>query len=411
MANSFGLFSSSVMGMSAQTAALANISENISNTSTIGYKHATTHFLTVLNGFQDPNQFGGGVYTRSRYEVTQQGALNITGNKTDIAIRGQGFFIVSDDSGSIFLTRAGSFLPDTQGRLVNSAGYYLMGAPIGAQPDSLAGLEVVKVQDDRLYSKPTTSGSLSVNLPSTASIVAAADLPSTNSATAKPTAKSSLTVYDNLGAPLVLDVYYAKTAAETWEVSIYASNDSTSGNFPYASPAIITQTLTFDPTTGSLLTGGTLTFTPTNAQTITLDISNTTQLGAPFIVNSAHVDGNAAGSVSQIQFTSDGSLSYQLSNGQLMPAYTIPLGNVRAPTQLFNFTGNVYATNAESGEISIAAPGVAGRGSIEPSTLEASVVDLATELSSMIIAQRSYAANTQSFQVASEILQLLNNIK
>jgi len=80
MTNSFGLFSSSIMGMSAQAAALANISENISNSGSTAYKHATTHFLTMLNGFQDPNQFGGGVYTKSRYDIAQQGPLNPTGN-------------------------------------------------------------------------------------------------------------------------------------------------------------------------------------------------------------------------------------------------------------------------------------------------------------------------------------------
>ncbi|WP_424361544.1 flagellar basal body protein [Methylocystis parvus] len=74
MSSTFGLFNTSVMGMSAQADALANISENIANSSTVGYKRATTHFLTVLNGFQGADQFGGGVYTRSRYDVTSEGA-------------------------------------------------------------------------------------------------------------------------------------------------------------------------------------------------------------------------------------------------------------------------------------------------------------------------------------------------
>jgi flagellar hook protein FlgE len=411
MSNSFGLFSSSIMGMNAQAAALANISENISNSSTTAYKHATTHFLTVLNGFQDPNQFGGGVTTRSRYDIMQQGPLNATGNQTDLAIRGAGFFVVADGSGSTFLTRAGSFTTDTQGRLVNSAGYFLMAAPAGAAPDSLGNLQVVKIRNDRLYSNPTSSGVLSVNLPSTAANVPPANLPSTNLAGATYTAKSSLTVYDNLGAPVVLDIYYAKNAAEDWEVSIYEASGSTGGTFPYAAAALATQNLTFDPTNGAILTGSTISVTPTGGGPIALDLSNTTQLGAPFIVNDSRANGNAAGSVQQIQVASDGTLSYQLDNGQLVSAYTIPLGNVRAPNALFNYTGNVYAANGDSGEISVAACNAAGRGSIASSTLEGSGVDLAAELSSMIIAQRSYTANTQSFQVASEILQVLNNLK
>ncbi len=411
MTNSFGLFSSSIMGMSAQAAALANISENIANSGTTAYKHATTHFLTMLNGFQDPNQFGGGVYTKSRYDISQQGPLNPSGNPTDIAVRGNGFFVVSDASGATFLTRSGAFMPDTQGRLVNPAGYFLMAAPTGSASDSLGNLQVIKIRNDRLYSTPTTAATLSVNLPSTAANVAPVDLPSTNSATATYSAKSSLTVYDNLGAPVVLDIYYAKNAPEDWEVSIYEASGATSGGFPYAAGPLVSQGLTFDPNNGSLLTGNPVSLTPAGGSPITLDLSNTTQLGAPFVVNDARANGNAAGAVQQVQISSNGTLSYQLDNGQLVPAYTIPLANVRAPNALFNYTGNVYAANGDSGEISVAAPNVAGRGSISASTLEGSTVDLASELSAMIIAQRSYTANTQSFQTASEILQVLNNLK
>lgn len=407
----FGLFNTSIMGMSAQSNALSNLTENIANVSTTGYKRATTQFLTVLNGYQDANQFGGGVYTRNRYDVTSQGTIAATGNSTDLAIRGNGFFVVSDVTGAVFLTRSGSFAPDSQGRLVNAAGYYLMAAPTGSQPDSLGNLKVVQIHNDRLYSAPSTSGTLSANLPSTAAIIPAANLPSTNSPTAKSTAKSSLTVYDNLGASKVLDVYFAKTAANTWEISIYDSADATGGGFPYANAALASQTLTFSPDNGSILTGETVTFTPAGAQAIQLDLSNTTQLGAPFGVNYVNANGNAAGAVRHVNIGSDGALSYQLDNGQLVSAYTIPLADVRAPTELFNFTGNVYVPNRQSGEISVAAPGAGGRGTIVSSSLEASAVDLATELSAMIIAQRSYTANTQSFQVTSEILQVLNNIK
>ncbi|WP_363346655.1 flagellar hook protein FlgE [Methylocystis echinoides] len=407
----FGLFNTSIMGMSAQSNALSNLSENIANVSTTGYKRATTQFLTVLNGYQDANQFGGGVTTRSRYDVSSQATIATTGNASDLAIRGKGFFVVSDSAGGVFLTRAGSFAPDSQGRLVNTAGYYLMAAPTGTQPDALSNLQVVRIHNDRLYSAPSTSAVLSANLPATSAIVAAADLPSANAATSTFTAKSSLTIYDNVGAAKVLNVYFAKTAAETWEMSIYDAADATSGGFPYANPALLTQTLTFDPANGSILTGGTATITPTGASTITVDLSNTTQLGAPFVVNYVNSNGNAAGAVRLVNVGSDGVLSYQLDNGQLVSAYTIPLAEVRAPTELFNFTGNVYVPNRDSGEISVSSPGAGGRGTIVASSLESSAVDLATELSAMIIAQRCYTANTQSFQTTSEILQVLNNIK
>lgn len=416
MSGTFGLFNTSVMGMSAQSDALANISENIANSNTVGYKDATTHFLTVLSGFQGGDQFGGGVTTRSRYDVTAQGALTHTSSATDIAIRGAGFFVVSDGSGATFLTRAGSFAPDSTGRLVNAAGYYLMGFPTGGAPtasstNAVSSMSVIQIRTDRLYANPTTSGLLSANLPAAGAIIPAADLPSTNAAGASYNAKTSLTVYDNLGGSVVLDVYYAKTAVNTWEMTVYDSSAATAGGFPYASAAIATQTLTFDPANGDILAGTPLTFTTPGGGPVSIDMSNTTQLGAPFVVNSATVDGNSAGAIRQVQISADGTLGYLLDNGQTVPAYSIGLANVASPTNLSNFTGNVYAANGDSGPIFIGAAGVGGFGQIASATLETSTVDLASELASMIVAQRAYTANTQSFQVASEILQVLNNLK
>lgn len=415
MSSTFGLFNTSIMGMSAQADALANISQNIANSSTVGYKRATTHFLTVLSGFQGSNQFGGGVTTRSRYDVTGQGALMHTGASTDLAIRGSGFFVVSDGSGATFLTRAGSFVPDSTGRLVNAAGYYLMGFPAGSAPttsstNALSSMSVIQVRNDRLYANPTTSGVLSANLPASATLTPPGQLPSTNAAGATYAAKTSLTVYDNLGNSVVLDVYYSKTAANTWEMTVYDSASATAGGFPYSTPAIATQTLNFDPANGSISGGSTLTFTAPNGGPVTLDMSNTTQLGAPFVINNATVDGNGAGAIREVQISENGTVSYLLDTGQVVPAYQIGLADVAAPTALSNYTGNVYAANGDSGPIFIGAPGVGGFGVIASATLEASTVDLATELSSMIIAQRAYTANTQSFQVASDILQVLNNL-
>ncbi|PPD45185.1 MAG: flagellar hook protein FlgE [Methylocystis sp.] len=411
MSSTFGLFNSSIMGMSAQADALANISENIANSSTVGYKRATTHFLTVLSGFQGPDQFGGGVYTRSRYDVTGQGALTRTASSTDLAIRGNGFFVVSDGSGATFLTRAGSFVPDAEGRLVNAAGFYLKGFPPGSGSDALGDMEVVRVRNDKLYASPTTAGTLSVNLPASANVTPAATLPSTNAAGAQFSAKTSVTAYDNLGKPVVLDVYFAKTAANTWEMSVYDSSGATGGGFPYTSPAVTTTTLAFDPASGAILGGGTVNLSLPGGAAIDLDMTSATQLGAPFVVNKVNMNGNAPGAIRSIQISTDGAMSYQLDNGQVAAAYRIGLANVAAPTALSNYTGNVYAANGDSGQISVGAAGSGGLGLIASATLEASTVDLATELSTMIIAQRSYTANTQSFQVASEILQVLNNLK
>ena len=134
-------------------------------------------------------------------------------------------------------------------------------------------------------------------------------------------------------------------------------------------------------------------------------------LGALFVVNNLNFDGNAPGADSEVQISENGALSYRLDNGQSINAFQLGIANVAAPSRLSNQTGNAYLTTSASGQMMIGAPGTGGFGAIQSSSLEASTVDLANELSAMIIAQRTFAANSQSFQVASEILQILNNLK
>lgn len=416
MTSFFGLFNTSIMGMNAQSDALSNISANIANANTVGYKRATTHFLTVLGDLQGSEARGGGVAARTRYDISSKGSLMSTGSPTDLAIRGNGFFVVSDQNGVNYLTRAGAFMPDSTGRLVNAGGYFLMGFD-GNAPDadgvsfSLANLTPIQIQRDQLYAEPTSEGVLSVNLPVSAAIIPAANLPSANGAGAAFSAKTSLTAYDSLGQPVVLDVFYAKTAANTWEMTIYDAADSNAGGFPYANPALVAQTIDFDPTTGGINAGSTAAFTLPGGSAISLDLTRSTQLGAPFVVNNVQLNGNAPGAVSQIQIAPDGTLTYQLENGFTASAYRVAFANVDAPSRLSNVTGNALAPNNDSGPIFIGVPGGGGLGLIEAGSLESSTVDLASELSSMIIAQRSFTANSQTFQIASEILQVINNLK
>lgn len=413
----FQLFNTSVMGMSAQSDALANISENIANSNTVGYKRATTHFQTILSRFQGPQQTGGGVSTYTRHDITNRGSFVSTGSKTDLAIQGNGFFVVEDNNGGVFLTRAGSFSPDSSGKLVNTAGYSLLGFPTETSGNlvegnmTIANMSFVQIKKDQLYSNPTSDGVLSVNLPASATVTGPANLPSANNVNSNAAAKTSATVYDNLGQKVDIDFYFAKTGTTSWEVSAFNAADAVSGGFPYASAPLVAQTISFDPNNGLIQSGSPINLTIPNGLDITIDMGRTTQLGAPFVVNNLSFNGNAPGAVSEVQISDDGLLSYRLDNGQSIKAYKIGLANVNAPNMLTNYTGNVFVTNSMSGPMNIGIPGLGGFGSIQSSSLEASTVDLATELSEMIIAQRTFAANSQSFQVASEVLQILNNLK
>lgn len=409
------LFNTSVMGMAAQASALGAVAENIANSGTVGYKDASTQFSTMLSSVQNGNSdAAGGVVAETRIDVTAQGNTQTTSSKTDLAVQGAGFFVVANDQGQTFLTRAGSFLPDSEGRLYNSAGYYLMGysANDSNSPSDVAGLEVLHVSMGSLIATPSTAGSLTANLPQGATVVDPTELPSTNSGSSAYSAKTSVTAYDNYGNQVKLDVYFSKTSDNNWEMAVFdASTAATGGGFPYTSGPLTTQSLSFSAANGKLDSGSPATITIPNGAELTLDLGGMTQLGSAFSVSDPTINGNSAQAVASLDVTSDGTLNYVLTGGQTVAAFKIPLANVPSPSGLQAVTGNAFAANVNSGTTYVGQPGSGSFGGIASSRLESSTVDLATQLSNMIVAQRSYSANSQVFQVASEVMQVLNNLK
>ncbi len=408
----YDAMNASVTGMNAQSNYLANIGQNISNASTAGYKQADTQFSTLVDQAAVGQTSAGGVSSVTRLDVSQQGTLEGATTATDLAISGNGFFVVSNGGGQQFLTRSGSFVPDASGNLVNAAGYYLNGyslangAPTIAS-NSLTGMQVVNVNGTGLSATPTTSGNLTTNLPSTDSVVAAANLPSVNSASSTYSEKTSMVMYDKLGASQTIDLYMANTGGNSWEVTAYNHADaSSSGGFPYSSGPLATQTLDFS-STGDLTSGSPLSITVPGGATMSLNLSGTTRLAGSFSVANSTVNGNAPASVSSVTIRTDGTLSYQLSNGSTVAGYKIPLASVASPDNLQPITGNAFSVNILSGQPSVGTAGTGEFGTIKSSELEQSTVDIATELTNMIVAQRGYEANSQVFKAGADLLSNL----
>ena len=409
----YDAMNASVTGMNAQSNYLANIGQNISNASTVGYKEADTQFSTLVDQAAVGQTSAGGVSSVTRLDVSQQGTLESTTTATDLAISGNGFFVVSNAGGQQFLTRSGSFVPDASGNLVNAAGYNLNGyslangAPTIAS-NSLTGMQVVNVNRTGLSATATTSGTLTANLPSTDATVAAANLPSTNTASSTYSEKTSMVMYDNLGASHTIDLYMAKTASNTWEVTAFDhAAAASSGGFPYSSGPLTTQTLNFSAANGDLTSGSPLSIAVPGGATMSLDLSGITQLAGSFAVSTSTVNGNAPASVSSVTIGTDGTLSYQLSNGSTVAGYKIPLANVASPDNLLPVTGNAYSANILSGQLSVGTAGTGGLGTINSSELEQSTVDIATQLTDMIVAQRGYEANSQVFKAGADLLSNL----
>lgn len=410
-----GVMRTSVSGMNAQAARLATTADNIANSDTTGYKRASMEFATLIPQTRSGTYSSGGVLTYSRNAIAQQGSLEYTNSITDLAINGDGFFVVSDGAGTNFLTRAGSFVANEDGQLINAAGYVLMGyesaaGSAAATVNGFNGLQEINIFDLALRSTPTTSGSLQANFPSNDGVTTAANLPSMNAGTAQFSGKTSLIVFDNLGNEVLLDIYSAKTASETWEVAVYDRADAdVNGGFPYSSAPLVTETLSYDPANGQLAGGSpsTLTIPVPGGSSMTLDMSQTSQLAADYTVIDAAVNGNPPTGVELFEISDDGGVFASYANGERVEIARVPLATVISPNNLIVETGNVFRPSDESGDVQIGFAGDSGRGAIVSGALEESTVDLATELTTVIETQRSFTANSRVFQTGSELLDVL----
>ena len=412
----YGMMRTGVSGMAAQANRLATVADNIANVGTNGYKRSSVEFQTQILASTNGTYNSGGVNSAIRTSVSQQGSLRGTSSATDLAIVGRGFFIVEDASGDPYLTRAGSFQVDSDGSLVNAAGNFLMGYDLGATgsapvANGFAGLSRINVGLQALQAVGTTQANLSVNLPDSAAVVAPGSLPSDNAAASEYAGKSSLVAFDALGNEVTVDVYFAKTAADTWEVSVFDRAASTGGSFPYTGGALTTGSLSFDPSNGQLTGGSEFTVTLPSGDDVTLDLGGTTQLGAGYLVNSATSDGSAPTALERVEIDSDGIVYGIYQNSYAEPIFQLALASVPSPDNLRPLAGNTYSVTVGSGDVLVGTPESEGFGSVESGALEESNVDMASELTIMIESQRSYTANSKVLQTGSELMDVLINIK
>lgn len=413
----YGMMRTGVSGMQGQASKLSTIADNIANANTSGYKRFGIQFSTlVVNGATD-NYNSGGVVTSVRQAVTQQGVLQYSNSTSDLAIDGNGFFVVQDGDGNSFLTRAGSFVPDAQGQLVNAAGFYLAGYSYATGDPSVVvngfeGLEPVTIISGEIDAAPSTEAVFAANLPASADAVTGS-LPSSNAAGAEYTQKSSMVVYDNLGGQVILDIYYTKTGANTWEVTVYDQADAAPDtSFPYSSGSLASDTIAFDSVTGDI-TGATTSVSVAvpNGGTLNIDLSDMTQLSTDFLVSDIIVDGNAPASIDRVEFSSDGIVFAQYTDGSTQALFRVPVANVNSPDELTSLSGNVFQASEDSGEVRLGFAGQGGYGQIISGAVETSNVDIAEELTEMIQSQRNYTANSKVFQTGSDLMDVLLNLK
>jgi len=405
----YGVMRTGVSGMNAQSNKLSTVSDNIANVNTTGYKRASTEFSSLILKSGSGNYDSGAVETTVRYAISDAGNYHFTTSTTDLAVQGNGFFVVQDANGNNFLTRAGAFVPDNTGNLVNTAGFQLMGYNIanGAAPtvaaNGFGGLQVINVNQMALQAAPSTKATVAANLDPSATAIAAPAGP------ANYTSKTSMVTYDNIGKAVTLDVYAAKTGANTWDIQVY--NGATA--LTTAGP---TTTFTFDVTAvgkGKLAAASPTALSvaiPGGSAAFNIDLSAMTQVAAAFDFK-ATVDGNAPSAVEKVNIDDKGIVTAVLKNGTTLPSFQIALATVPSPDHLTPEVGNVYSPNLESGNVQVGLAGQGGLGTVKSGALEDSNVDLADELTSMIEAQRGFTANSKSFQTGADLLDVVVNLK
>lgn len=413
----YGAMFAGVSGLAAQSNALGMISDNIANVNTIGYKGTSARFSTlVTQAATQTTHTPGGVMSSPYSFIDRQGLLQGSASGTDLAVAGQGFFVVNEAStpgfsDDYFFTRAGSFNPDESGNLENAAGYYLQGYNLRnttppPSSSTFTGLETVNISNLSGSAAATTGITLGVNLPSTAVVT------DSFSVTAQ--------VFDSLGNAHDMDVTFTKTALNTW--SWTAQNPTMLG--VGTATATGTGSITFD-TDGTPLSftpvapSVTLTGFTTGAgnSTVTLDLGTVagtdglTQFAGNFTISNIDQDGVRFGNYTGITISEEGIVTALFDNGQRLDIYQLPLGMFRNPNGLEARTGNVYLETDRSGNFQLNLAGNGGAGDIAPGALEASTVDLAEEFTKMIITQRAYSANTKVITTADDMLEELIRVK
>jgi flagellar hook protein FlgE len=454
--------SAGVSGMVANSAALAAISDNIANVNTIAYKRNQVNFASVVTAQSVPGRYSaGGVTAVTRQLIGQQGLVQTASSPTDIAINGDGFFVVTQKGQGLtstdprLFTRSGSFTVDANGYLVNDSGMYLQGwladanGNFAPDPSDVTVMQPINVKAFGTAVAPTSSIGLNGTLdkrtpvspgyatydPATMSM---ADYAANGSAATgtQPDFTMQMSVVDSAGGTHKVAIGFLKTSTPNqWAAEIYAvpasdvtaaagkpagqiasgivefNNDGTinldpTGNTTLFGAAGAPTDLALDASSGS---------TPPQwdpslgiaAQTIHLDLSKINQIAAASALNSVTSDGATAGNVISVQVGTDGVVSAIFDNSQIRSLAKIGLVTFPNPDGLKAVNGNAFQASRAAGTPVVKAPGVGGAGQIAPSSLEASTVDLAAEFTGLITTQKAYSASSKIITTADQMLDEL----
>jgi len=423
---------SGVSGLKAESDALSVTGDNIANVNTSGFKAQRAVFEDVLGhsilAGTSTGLPGSGVKVGDVQQMFTQGTLSNTGVSTDVALNGDGFFVVKgtvDGVSSNFFTRAGEFVIDKDGKLTNTAGLKVQGYQANGDGTFAASLSDVSAPTAALPARATTAINITANIDSSAPVIAAAWDPQDPANTAN--FSTTMSVYDSLGNAHTADVYFRKTADNAWDYHVLVPgadlNPPVVGNSEIGAGAL-TFTTNGALDTESVTTAVSATFGggATAAQAITLDfgtsiadggtgLDGTTQFAGPSNVSAQKQDGYASGDFSGVSVDGQGVVTGLYTNGEKIAMSQLGIAKFRSNDGLGRAGQNLWISTRESGTAAMGTAGSGGRGATTGGALEGSNVDLAAEFVSMIQHQRSFSANSKTITTADEMLQELISLK
>ncbi|WP_223877825.1 flagellar hook protein FlgE [Histidinibacterium aquaticum] len=409
-----------VAGLAANASRLATISDNIANSSTYGYKRATTDFHSMVINSSKGTYSAGGVRVTTQRIIDQRGSIVSTNNVTDLAVRGRGMMPVTTEAAlglgntasEFLLTTTGSFRPDSEGYLRSQSGLVLMGWPatvdgdIPAIPrDTADGLEPIQINADQAAGEATTYIDLGINLPATSTEYTSSGVPE----------EITVAYFDNLGTSQDVNVSFtpnvpAAGSSNEWTMEVF---DSAS-----AGAKVGEYVLTFDDTRGS---GGTLASVtavqgaPHDNATgrVTVDVAGgpleigigtlgepggLTQLSDSFAPVSIDKNGNSVGNMTSIEIDANGFVRASFDTGVSKVIYQVPLVDVSYVNGLEALDQQTYRATPTSGRYFLWNAGDGPTGDLLSFALEESATDVAGELTELIQTQRAYSSNAKVIQ-------------
>lgn len=427
-----------VSGIQAEGEALGVVGDNISNTNTVGFKQERAVFENVLGHSILAGSAGAlpgsGVKMAAVSQLFTQGSLSNTGVNTDLALSGDGFFVMKgtiDGATGNFYTRDGRLKVDNNGNIVNNDGLMAQGYAALPNGTMAAALSSLKVPTAAISPNATTQLTVTANLDSNAVVPAAVfdvNNPSTGS-----NFSTAMSVYDSLGNAHTISVYFTKTTTNAWTWRALGTSSE------ITTPAVVTAgdintqvgtgTMTFD-TDGSLLTNSSTALTPiqfvganTPATGITVNfgtpavagptggLDGITQFAGASNVSSQSQDGYASGDLSGIVVDGVGVVKGLYTNGQKLAIGQLAIAKFRSNEGLGAAGHNMWIETRDSGNAAMGTAGSGGRGAVSAGAVEQSNVDLAGQFVDLIAHQRAFEANSKTITTADEMLQQLENIK